>query len=106
MTLSLSRTRDIVCEVAALAQRPFTVGFAAETENLAVNARDKLDRKRLDMIAANQVGVDGLGFNSQDNALSVFWPGGARELGVAPKPDLARSLIQLIVERYRATRTA
>ena len=105
--LDLVRTPDIVAGVAAMDDRPFTVGFAAETESLHVHARAKLERKGLDMIAANRVGVPDRGFASERNALSVLWrDGGSRELGLAPKPELARSLIGLVAERYRAAHPA
>jgi phosphopantothenoylcysteine decarboxylase/phosphopantothenate--cysteine ligase len=106
MSLQLERTPDILAQVAALDRKPFTVGFAAETENVADNARSKLERKGLDMIAANQVGVSDRGFNAESNALSVYWAGGERELAMAPKLVLARRLIALIAERYHAARTA
>ena len=97
--LRLEKTPDILLEVSSLANPPFTVGFAAETENLAANAKQKLADKKLDMIAANRVG-DGLGFDSELNALDVYWPGGSQSLETAPKEKLARQLMGLIVERY------
>ncbi len=100
LTLSLERTVDILAEVAKLPARPFTVGFAAETGDIEVNARKKLQEKSLDMLAANQVGEAGPGFETEDNALWVLWPGGDRELPLAPKRELAQELIQLIAERY------
>ena len=105
--LDLVRTQDIVAGVAALDERPFTVGFAAETESVVTHARDKLERKGVDMIAANRVGLPGRGFASERNALSVLWgDGGRRELALAPKAELARSLIGLVAERYRAEHPA
>jgi phosphopantothenoylcysteine decarboxylase/phosphopantothenate--cysteine ligase len=85
--------------VAALNSPPFTVGFAAETENLELNAQAKLRSKRLDMIAANQVG-QGLGFDSEMNALTVFWGTGKKQMQKASKTRLARILITLIADRY------
>jgi phosphopantothenoylcysteine decarboxylase/phosphopantothenate--cysteine ligase len=105
LTLSLRKTRDILAAVAALEQRPFTVGFAAETEALEANARGKLAGKRLDLVAANQVG-GGLGFEADDNALYVCWPGGDTRLPVAPKRVLAGRLLELIAERYHARHSA
>ncbi|MDE2234330.1 MAG: bifunctional phosphopantothenoylcysteine decarboxylase/phosphopantothenate--cysteine ligase CoaBC [Gammaproteobacteria bacterium] len=99
LELKLARTPDILAQVAASKPRPFTVGFAAETERLAENARAKLTAKHLDMIAANWVGP-GRGFESQENALSVYWKGGMAELGTAQKLVLARQLVRLIAERY------
>ena len=105
--LDLVRTPDIVAGVAAMDERPFTVGFAAETESVHAHARDKLERKGLDMIAANRVGLPGHGYASDRNALCVLWrDGGCRELALAPKAELARSLIGLVVERYRAEHPA
>ena len=105
--LDLVRTPDIVAAVAAMDDRPFTVGFAAETEALEAHAKDKLERKGLDMIAANRVGLPDRGFASERNALRVLWrDGGSRELGLAPKAELARSLMGLVAERYRAERPA
>ena len=100
INLRLEKTPDILSEVAALANPPFTVGFAAETEHLADNAKQKLANKKLDMIAANRVG-DGLGFDSDENALDVYWPEGSQSLGTASKQKLARQLMELIVVRYR-----
>jgi phosphopantothenoylcysteine decarboxylase/phosphopantothenate--cysteine ligase len=77
------------------------VGFAAETQNVERNALAKLEGKRLDMIAANQVG-DGLAFDCDDNALTLYWPGGKRELERADKARLARQLIGVIAERFTA----
>ncbi len=100
MALQLKKTPDILFEVSSLSSPPFTVGFAAETESLAANAKQKLMNKKLDMIAANQVG-DGVGFDSEFNALDVYWPGGSQFLETAPKEKLARQLMELIVKRYR-----
>jgi phosphopantothenoylcysteine decarboxylase/phosphopantothenate--cysteine ligase len=101
--LALVRSPDTLASVAALPKPPFTVGFAAETEDVARYARDKLEKKRLDMIAANQVGPD-CGFDRETNVLTVFWNGGELALGEGTKPLLARRLIELIAERYRAER--
>ena len=97
--LNLKKNPDILADVAALQNPPFTVGFAAETENLESNAQAKLRSKKLDMIAANQVG-DGLGFDSDTNALSVFWGSGQKQLQQAPKNKLAKKLINLITDQY------
>lgn len=104
LVVSLERTADILTEVAAREAPPFTVGFAAETERVADYARDKLVRKGLDMVAANRVGAN-LAFDRDDNELHIFWPGGGEvRLPRADKATLARALIQLITERYHATR--
>ena len=103
LTLELVRNPDILSTVAALSTgRPFTVGFAAETHDVLHYARDKLARKRLDMIAANQVGA-GLGFESARNQLQVLWADGSAELPDADKTLLGQQLMQLIAERYRLT---
>lgn len=100
MVIELVKNPDIVADVAALPNKPFTVGFAAETHDLAQYARDKLTRKGLDMIAANHIGLADHGFNSDTNALSVFWSNGQTELGLANKSALARQLLTLITEHY------
>jgi phosphopantothenoylcysteine decarboxylase/phosphopantothenate--cysteine ligase len=98
-TLTLTRNPDILAEVAALANAPFTVGFAAETEQLEAHAQAKRVAKSLDMIAANRVG-DGIGFDVQENALQVFWEGGSQALPQAGKTKLARQLVELIAQRF------
>jgi phosphopantothenoylcysteine decarboxylase/phosphopantothenate--cysteine ligase len=105
LDLHLEPASDIVASVAALPHHPFIVGFAAETEELERNARGKLEAKGLDMVAANWVGRPGQGFESNDNALTVFWRDGASELPLAPKLRLARQLIEIIAERYHAQYT-
>jgi len=99
--LELARTPDVLATIGASKQRPFLVGFAAETENVEVNALKKLHAKSLDMIAANKVG-EGLAFDCDDNALTVYWQGGKQELCKCSKQALARQLVQLINERYRS----
>jgi phosphopantothenoylcysteine decarboxylase / phosphopantothenate---cysteine ligase len=96
--LDLEPAPDIVKSVAEMAKRPFVVGFAAETNDVEDNARGKLKRKKLDMIAANHVG-DGIAFDCEDNALTVIWPGGKLEIARAPKIEVARALIAAIVQR-------
>ncbi|MFD1099401.1 bifunctional phosphopantothenoylcysteine decarboxylase/phosphopantothenate--cysteine ligase CoaBC [Shewanella litorisediminis] len=96
MQLALVRNPDILATVAALEARPFTVGFAAETHDVETYARDKLKRKNLDMIAANDVSVPGQGFNSDTNALRVFWPQGNQDLPATDKLSLAYQLLSLI----------
>jgi phosphopantothenoylcysteine decarboxylase/phosphopantothenate--cysteine ligase len=100
--LDLEPAPDIVKSVADMAKRPFVVGFAAETDDVEDNARAKLKRKKLDMIAANHVG-DGIAFDCEDNALTVLWPGGKVEVARGPKIDVARALIALIAERLPPT---
>lgn len=97
LAVEMERTVDIIAAVAARAARPFVVGFAAETEAVEQNARTKMLKKNLDMIAANEVGHD-KAFDCPDNELVVLWRNGRRELERAPKTTLARELIALIVE--------
>ncbi len=101
LVLELIKTRDVLAEVAAHPQRPaLVVGFAAETHDVATYARSKLERKGLDLICANQVGLPGCGFESDDNALLVIDANGERPLGPAPKNVLAAGLLDLISERF------
>lgn len=102
--LTLQRTPDILASVAALAEPPFTVGFAAETQDLAHYAQRKLMQKKLDMIAANLVGGERGGFDSDDNALQVFWRDGHAALPMMPKTQLAQRLIDLIADHFHAHR--
>jgi phosphopantothenoylcysteine decarboxylase/phosphopantothenate--cysteine ligase len=105
LDLHLTRAKDILASVAALERRPFTVGFAAETNDVEKHARDKLVRKRLDLIAANEVGAQ-KAFDRDDNALLVLWNGGRRELSLKSKADLAREFVALVAERYAGARVA
>ncbi len=102
LTVQLVKNPDILARVAALPDGPFTVGFAAETQRLEEYALGKLRDKGLDMIAANRVGSGPGGFESEDNALLILWPGGRRELPLMPKQALARQLCDIIAERYHA----
>ncbi len=96
--LDLEPAPDIVKSVADMAKRPFVVGFAAETNDVEENARKKLKRKKLDMIAANHVG-EGIAFDCDENALTVLWPGGKIDVARGPKIDVARQLVALIASR-------
>ncbi len=109
LTLELVRTPDILAEIAAHQQRPrLVVGFAAETGALAESAREKLQRKRVDAIAANRVGLAGSGFDCDSNALDVYWNDGASgaeaHLGPSAKTALARELLALLLDRFPAAR--
>jgi phosphopantothenoylcysteine decarboxylase/phosphopantothenate--cysteine ligase len=101
LDLNLVRNPDILSELRQAHPQLFMVGFAAETEKLEAHARAKLERKQLDLIAANLVG-GGRAFDQDDNQLTVYWNGGMRELPSAMKPELARTLAALITERYLA----
>jgi phosphopantothenoylcysteine decarboxylase/phosphopantothenate--cysteine ligase len=99
MTLELVRTEDILASVAARSGAPFTVGFAAETNDLEAYAIGKLEKKNLDMIVANCV-RGGKAFDSDENALTVYWAGGSRSFPQADKTALAADLVDLVAERY------
>jgi phosphopantothenoylcysteine decarboxylase/phosphopantothenate--cysteine ligase len=100
--LELVPNPDILRDVAALSDGPFTVGFAAETQAIVDNARRKLTDKGLDLIAANAVGEQ-QGFDVSDNTLQVLWSDGQATLGPAPKTQIASELIELIGARLDAT---
>lgn len=104
LLLELVRTADVLAEVAAHRLRPaLVVGFAAETDEVAANARAKLRDKRVDLVAANRVGRPGGGFGSDDNALVVYGPGLEQALGPAPKTELGEALVALVARRLPAT---
>lgn len=100
MSIELIRNPDIVSAVANHPQRPFTVGFAAETQNLLRYARDKLTRKNLDMIIANDVSNAAIGFNADDNAVTAVWRKGEQKIEQMSKAQLARQLMSLFAQRY------
>ncbi len=104
MTLTLVKNPDIVATVASHPQRPFTVGFAAETERMLEHARAKLERKTLDMIIANDVAQQGIGFNSDDNAVTVVTRNSEQSLPLASKSQLARTLVTLIAQHLAIPR--
>lgn len=100
MTITMVKNPDIVADVAALTvKRPFVVGFAAETQDVERYARDKMSRKKLDMICANDVSIQGQGFNSEQNALKVYWQDGSKDLPLNDKLSLARDLLTLVLEQ-------
>lgn len=102
--LRLVKNPDVIAAVAALsAQRPFTVGFAAETQNVLQYAKDKLARKKLDMICANDVSGTELGFNSDHNAVTLVWQHGEQALEARPKAELAKAILQHIYARFSAS---
>ena len=104
MQLNLVKSPDTLASVAKMADGPFTVGFAAETEQLRKYALGKLDSKNLDMIIANKVGVD-RGFDSDVNTVEVYWRGGEQSFPTAAKSELAEDLIRLIADRYDVAET-
>ena len=99
INLKLVRNPDIVATVAAGQERPFTVGFAAETNELLKHAREKMLRKGLDMIVANDVSNKSIGFNSDNNEATVLWPDGEQVLALSGKGAMARQIIRLIAQR-------
>ena len=99
ISIQLVRNPDIVAAVAASKNRPFTVGFAAETNDLLAYARDKMARKGLDMIVANDVSDRSIGFNSDNNEATVLWADGKQALALAGKAALARQIIEIIAGR-------
>lgn len=102
MTITMIKNPDIVASVAALTeQRPFTVGFAAETQEVEKYARAKLERKNLDMICANDVSIQGQGFNSDDNALHLYWKNGNKPLPLTAKSELGKAIMLEIAIRLK-----
>ncbi|GLS84919.1 bifunctional 4'-phosphopantothenoylcysteine decarboxylase/phosphopantothenoylcysteine synthetase [Paraferrimonas haliotis] len=101
MAIELTRNPDILADVAKRSNRPFTVGFAAETNDVAKYAKGKLANKKLDMIAANDVSKPNQGFNTDDNALTVYWPEGECALTHGHKQQIARQLLELIHQQLK-----
>ncbi|PVX41430.1 phosphopantothenate-cysteine ligase /phosphopantothenoylcysteine decarboxylase [Pasteurella langaaensis DSM 22999] len=102
LTLTLVKNPDIIADVAQLKQnRPFVIGFAAETQNVEHYAKDKLQRKNLDMICANSV-AGGAVFGEDQNALHLFWKNGEKKLPTSSKQELARILVQEIMNQYKS----
>ncbi|MCL9780345.1 bifunctional phosphopantothenoylcysteine decarboxylase/phosphopantothenate--cysteine ligase CoaBC [Vibrio sp. S4M6] len=100
ISIAMTKNPDIIASVAALtANRPFTVGFAAETQDVAKYAKNKLAKKNLDMICANDVSIEGQGFNSNDNAITLYWKNGEKCLPLSSKKVLAHSIMLNVHER-------
>jgi len=104
LQVTLIRNPDILHDVSALPERPFCVGFAAETQELEAYAEGKRQAKKIEMIAANLVG-EAKGFDTENNALLVLWQGGKMHLPDQPKVNLAEQLISLIADRIDAQTT-
>jgi len=102
MQLDLVKNHDIVADVARLTDKPFMIGFAAETQNIEEYARGKLMRKNLDLIAANDVAKSGQGFNSDDNALMLYSAIDKIDIPLANKQIVAQKLVSLINQYYLA----
>ncbi|WP_417545283.1 bifunctional phosphopantothenoylcysteine decarboxylase/phosphopantothenate--cysteine ligase CoaBC [Marinobacter sp.] len=101
MTLPLIRNPDTLATIAGRPDAPFTVGFAAETSDVARYAKGKMQRKKLRMVVANDVSAPGLGFNSDNNAVTVFWPNGQETIGPDTKKAIASRLLALIGEHLK-----
>ena len=99
LTLTLVKNPDVIAAVANIEKnRPYTVGFAAETQNVESYAKDKLVNKNLDMICANDVSQSGLGFNSDQNALTLYWQNKQLELPVSSKSTIALKVIEQLAK--------
>jgi len=105
ISLMLVRNPDIVATVAASEKRPFVVGFAAETQELLTHAREKMSRKGLDMIIANDVSDQSIGFNSDSNQATVLWADGEQPLPLGSKAAMARQLIALIARQLESRKS-
>ena len=103
--LTLVKNPDVVATVANHELRPFTIGFAAETQDIDTYARGKLVSKNLDMIVANDVSRSDIGFNSDENAVTVFWNQNQQSFEPRSKSALAAELIDLIAHQYAAKQT-
>ncbi|ORU90532.1 MAG: phosphopantothenoylcysteine decarboxylase [Cycloclasticus sp. symbiont of Poecilosclerida sp. M] len=105
MQLNLVKTVDIVSTVSSTYPELFCVGFAAETNDVEMYGKAKLKNKSLDMLAANLVGVAEGGFNSDENALKIFWSGGEHQFEMTPKHSLAQQFVELMAEKYNEKHT-
>jgi phosphopantothenoylcysteine decarboxylase/phosphopantothenate--cysteine ligase len=102
LTLTLVKNPDIVADIAALDPKPYTVGFAAESENLVEYARAKLQRKNLDLVVANNISDSSIGFNSDDNAVTLIDNNSVTDISQRSKHQLARELIILFAQKITA----
>ncbi len=102
MELTLTRTEDILATVSALPARPFCVGFAAETNDVISYARSKLERKKLDLIVANDVSNSEIGFQSDQNKVTLISKEQALDLPQMSKLSLAAALVDEIGQRYKS----
>ena len=99
LSLALVKNPDIIATVGQLPNKPFTLGFAAETQNVVAYARTKLASKNLDMIAANDVSNSDIGFNSDENALTLISKDSEHKLAQTSKTKLAQQLIEHVAEQ-------
>lgn len=100
MQMALIKNPDIVATIAQLEDKPFVIGFAAETQDVATYARGKLTKKNLDMIIANDVSNTDIGFNSDNNAVTVFWGENQQDFPRMAKSALAHELIELVAHQF------
>ena len=101
MELALIKNPDILHNIAINHKTTFTVGFAAETENLKQYALEKLNNKGIHLIAANYVGEQlDSGFESDNNQLYLYWNGGEAQIAHAPKTTIAKELMTVISQRF------
>ena len=100
MTLSLVENPDIIAAVAAHPRRPFVVGFAAETHEALAHAREKRLRKGLDMIVVNDVSQPGIGFNTDENAVTLIWAEGEQRLSQSSKAAIARIILAQVAHHF------
>ena len=105
MHIALVKNQDIVADVARLENKPYVVGFAAETQKVEQYARGKLQRKNLDLIAANNVAAPGQGFNSDNNALTLYSAYDSTDIPLASKSLVASKLVALINKYYLTQQT-
>lgn len=104
LVIELVKNPDIVASVTALKKhRPFVVGFAAETNDVKAYALKKLTTKNLDLICANDVSDKSIGFNSDQNALTLYWQNGEQTLPLSNKQQLAIQLLEAVIKRYKAS---
>ncbi|HBC57264.1 MAG TPA: bifunctional phosphopantothenoylcysteine decarboxylase/phosphopantothenate--cysteine ligase CoaBC [Gammaproteobacteria bacterium] len=101
LNLELEPTQDILTAISHLPNRPFMVGFAAESDEVAANAKAKLERKCLDLIAANDILAPNVGFEVDTNALHLYWHQGETLLPLAPKDEIAEQLLKIVNQQYR-----
>ncbi len=99
LSLALQTNKDILSDVSHAFPNLFSVGFAAETENLINNAQAKMQRKKLDMIIANQVG-ENKGFDQDTNQIEILWQDGQLSLPEQDKQSLAVELMKTVTERF------
>ena len=101
ISIQLTRHPDILSDVASNFPDKFCVGFAAETQDIAAHAIQKLNNKSLNMIVANDVSRNDIGFDSQENEVTVYWQGGEKKLEKSSKQQIARQLVALIAKRLK-----